>query len=177
MASASLNERQRAFANEYVVDFNGTQAAIRAGYSAKTAKAQASRLLTNVDVQKAVRKAIDRRDRRTEITQDRILQELGRIAFAQTPDVVSVKDGTVKVEDTDLLSEDQTAAIAEIAQNADGSLRVKMHSKTQALTLLARHKGMLTDVVEHKGQGVPVPVHVHIGNGVEDPRGAKEAED
>lgn len=77
-----LNEKQRRFVAEYLIDLNSTQAAIRAGYSAKTAKQQGSRLLTNADVQAAVVKAQTKRAERTEITQDRVLAELAKIGFA-----------------------------------------------------------------------------------------------
>lgn len=75
-------DRQKAFAEEYIVDFNATQAAIRAGYSKKTAYSQGQRLLKNVEVQKRVTEAIQDRIRRTHITQDRVVLELAAIAFA-----------------------------------------------------------------------------------------------
>lgn len=70
---AKLTPRQKAFVNEYLISLNGTQAAIKAGYSKKTANEQASRLLTNVSVAAAVQKAMEKRAARTEIDQDRVL--------------------------------------------------------------------------------------------------------
>lgn len=58
-----------------------TQAAIRAGYSERTANEQGSRLLANVSVRSALQVAMEERGKRTEITADRVLQEIGRIAF------------------------------------------------------------------------------------------------
>jgi len=63
-----VNDKQRRFAQEYIVDLNATQAAIRAGYSAKTAKQQGQRLLTNVDVQKAVQEQMNDRSEKTGLT-------------------------------------------------------------------------------------------------------------
>jgi len=76
----SLTPRQQRFVEEYLVDLNGTQAAIRAGYSAKTAKQQASRLLTNVDVQTAIKDRQEVRSERLDITVDSITKQLLSIA-------------------------------------------------------------------------------------------------
>ena len=66
---------------EYLIDLNATQAAIRAGYSEKTAAEQASRLLTNVKIAAAIAEAQAKRSQRTGITQDRVLAELAKIGF------------------------------------------------------------------------------------------------
>lgn len=71
-----LNVHQQAFAHEYIVDLNATQAAKRAGYSAKTTKAQGSRLLTHVDVKLAIEELIQERQVRTQIDQDWIIEHL-----------------------------------------------------------------------------------------------------
>lgn len=65
-----LNDRQARFVDEYLIDLNGTQAAIRAGYSAKTANEQASRLLVNVSVQAQLQRRMKDREQRTEINAD-----------------------------------------------------------------------------------------------------------
>ena len=78
---AALNDQQRRFVAEYIIDLNGKQAAIRAGYSDKTAEVQASRLLSHVNVREAIDKAQIRREKRTNITADRVLQELADIGF------------------------------------------------------------------------------------------------
>lgn len=71
-----LTEKQAMFAKEYIIDFNGTQAAIRAGYSEKTANEQSSRLLANVKIQKAVQKSIADRKQRVEVTADYVLSTI-----------------------------------------------------------------------------------------------------
>ncbi len=77
----ALPGKRARFVEEYLVDFNGTQAAIRAGYSARTAYSQASRLLNDVKVQAELERR--RRDliERTELSQDRVLEEVRRLAF------------------------------------------------------------------------------------------------
>lgn len=77
-----LTERQKRFVDEYVVDLNATQAAIRAGYSEKTAEQAASRLLSFVKIQNYIQERMKERQKRTEITQDMIIDELKKIGFA-----------------------------------------------------------------------------------------------
>jgi phage terminase small subunit len=76
-----MNRKQARFVTEYAIDLNSTKAAIRAGYSKKTAKQQGSRLLTNVDVSGEIQKATQARLRRLEITADKVLQEIAKMAF------------------------------------------------------------------------------------------------
>lgn len=77
----ALNDKQRRFVDEYLVDLNATKAAERAGYSPKTAGSQGFDLLKKPEIQAAVSDRMQARARRTEITQDRVLQEIARIAF------------------------------------------------------------------------------------------------
>lgn len=92
---AKLTEKQQRFVEEYLIDLNGTQAAIRAGYSARTANEQASRLLANVSVQQAVSERMAERSKRTGVSQDRVILELAKIAFLKMTDVVD-KNGNIK---------------------------------------------------------------------------------
>ncbi len=114
---AKLSEKQKRFVQEYLVDLNATAAAKRAGYSPKTASEQGARLLANVKVQEEIQKAIEKRQNRVEITQDRVLQELASIAFAKGTDYASIISGVVMMNDTEELTEEQKAAI-----DADTSL-------------------------------------------------------
>lgn len=82
----ALTERQNRFVQEYLVDLNATQAAIRAGYSEKSAGTQGCRLLANAEVQQAIQRAMEERQARTGITQDDVVQELKAVAFAQADD-------------------------------------------------------------------------------------------
>ena len=68
--TAKLTEKQQRFVDEYLIDLNATQAAIRAGYSAKTADVQGSRMLANCKVQQAISIAMAERSKRTGINQD-----------------------------------------------------------------------------------------------------------
>lgn len=83
---ARLTDRQRQFVEEYLVDLNATQAAIRAGYSQKTAEQLGYQLLQKPLVQAEIQAAMERRAKRTGITQDRVVEELGKVAFAEAAD-------------------------------------------------------------------------------------------
>lgn len=156
-----LTAKQIRFVDEYLVDFNGTQAAIRAGYSEKTAAATAARLLRNVNIQAEISRRQKDLQRRTEVTQERVVKELARVAFADATDYVQVETriinrGEVKVpielavhKETAELSADQRAAIASIKQGANG-VEIKLHDKIKALELLGRHIGMFNDKLDIK---------------------------
>lgn len=154
-----LPPMQDRFVDEWLIDFNGTQAAIRAGYSPKTAAAAAARLLRNVNIQAEIARRQKDLQRRTEVTQERVVMELARVAFADATDYVQVETriinrGEVKVpielavhKETAELSADQRAAIASIKQGANG-VEIKLHDKIKALELLGRHIGMFNDKIE-----------------------------
>lgn len=136
----ALNIKQKTFVQEYLVDLNATQAAIRAGYSPKTAEVQGSRLLSNVKVQEAIQEAMKARETRTEVTQDRVLEELAKIAFSDATDVVNIVDGRMVVTNTEKLKPDQKAAIAQIKEGKFG-LEVTRFDKLRALEMLGKHLG------------------------------------
>lgn len=100
------------------------------------------------------------RSLRSQVTQDRVIEELARIAFADMRDYFvwgPGKDGEsrVIVRPSTELTDDQAAAVAEVSQTvtaAGGTLRVKLHDKMAALNLLAKHVGGFTDKVEHSGE-------------------------
>lgn len=100
MAKGKLTPKQQCFVDEYLIDLNATQAAIRAGYSPKTAAVQASRLLANAKVSAAVACAMAERSKRTGITQDRVLMELAKVAFIKLTDIID-EEGRIKPEATD----------------------------------------------------------------------------
>lgn len=82
----ALTNKQKRFVEEYLIDMNATQAAIRAEYSAKTAYSAGQRALKNVEIQEALQKAIKKRSERTEITQDQVLHELAKIGLKDAAD-------------------------------------------------------------------------------------------
>lgn len=76
MAAKKLEPKQQRFVEEYLIDLNGTQAAIRAGYSPKGANSKAAQLLAKVSIQEAIVEAQQQRAKRTEVTADWVVERL-----------------------------------------------------------------------------------------------------
>lgn len=95
MIAAKLTAKQQRFCDEYLIDLNATQAAIRAGYSPGTAEQAASRLLTIVKVSDEIAREMAERSKRTGINQDRVVKELAKLAFVNIADVVDLENATV----------------------------------------------------------------------------------
>ena len=188
-----MNAKQQRFVDEYLVDLNATQAAIRAGYSERTAQEQGSRLLSNAMVAAAVVKAMEAREQRSHITQDRVLRELARIAFFDIRRLYR-EDGSLKAPHE--LDDDCAAVLSsvEVVEEFDdapaesmeeqphgGALKrrrtlvgytkkVKVWDKPASLTLAMRHLGMLTDKTELTGKdGGPILVE-RIERTIVDPK-------
>ncbi|MDU4939606.1 MAG: terminase small subunit [Clostridium sp.] len=173
---AKLTEKQKIFVNEYLVDLNATRAYKVAYPSYKkeeTINAAASRMLRNVKVKEYIDKRMEDREIRTEITQDMVLEEIAKIAFANGTDFAKVvtksfmkpvlddegnptgeekeifyKD--VEIEDTENIPEEKRKAIAAIKQTKYG-IAIESCDKVRALELLGKHLGMFKDKVEVTG--------------------------
>lgn len=148
-----MTEKQKIFADEYLIDLNATRA-YRVAYPSvkrdETARANSSRMLTNANVAKYIADRMQERQKRTEITQDRVLEELAAIAFARATDYAEVKGECVGIKDTDSLTDQQIKAIAGIKEGKFG-IELKLNDKEKALELLGRHLGMFKDKVEVSG--------------------------
>lgn len=139
----ALNERQRRFVEEYLVDLNATQAALRAGYSQKTAYSQGQRLLKNAEIAAAVKKRTDARIKRTDITADFVLTELMKIAAANLTDFITIgKRNRISIIPTQDVPADKLAALSGIKKGKNGELEIKTHDKLRALEMLMKHLGL-----------------------------------
>lgn len=147
----SLTPKQEAFCQEYLVDLNATQAAIRAGYSEKTAREQGCQNLTKLNVQERVAELMAKREKRTQINQDRVLQEYARLAFLDPRKFFDENGNLINVSDLD---DDTAAALAglEITTERDKesedlsfTKKIKLIDKKGALDSIARHLGMFND--------------------------------
>lgn len=142
-----MTNKQKRFVEEYLIDFNATQSAIRAGYSVDTAKDIGCENLAKPNIKKEIEKALAERSRRTGITQDRVIQELARIAFVNFNDVVD-ENGEIK---TDASADDLACVESYKVENGDSingsssKREVKLASKMKALELLGKHLGMFSD--------------------------------
>ena len=140
-----MTKKQKRFVEEYLIDLNATQAAIRAGYKAgntQRASEIGSELLQKTPVSEAIQQAMAERSKRTGINQDRVLRELAKIAFVNAIEVIDPETATVKKD----ASSDDTAAIQSVKVKTfgeDGLEReIKRADKLKALELLGKHLGM-----------------------------------
>ena len=164
----ALNPKQQRFCEEYLIDLNATQAAIRAGYSVKTANEQGARLLVNVSVSREIERLQAVQSRRTGITADRVIRELAKIAFVDPDRVINADDGTIKADATD----EDKAAIQGVKVKRSSSMNgdsfeneVRLYDKTKALELLGKHLGLFTDKVD---LNVTQPIVVSGGEALAD---------
>ncbi len=142
-----LTPKQELFCQEYIIDLNATQAAIRSGYSAKTAYSIGEENLKKPDIDLRIKELMKVRSERTEITQDRVLQEYARLAFLDPRKFFDANGNLINVVDLD---DETAAALAGIEvtteKDKDGDLsftkKVKLNDKGRALDSLARHLGM-----------------------------------
>ena len=142
---AKLTEKQKRFVAEYLVDLNATQAAIRAGYSPKTANRIGSQNLSKVDVQAEIEKRRATLRNKLEITQEKVIEELAAVAFANGADFAQVtKTGLVRIIPTEDIPQDKRKAIASIKEGANGT-EIKTYDKVRALELLGKHLGVFDE--------------------------------
>lgn len=148
-----LNKQQKLFGKQYVIKkFNGTKAAIAAGYSEKSAKVMASQLLTKPNVQEYIQKFIEKQNNKLDITAERVLEEVARLAFIDTSAVYDKDDNLIPIHE---LPENISRAIAsfETTHDKNGTpiKKYKFYKKEKALELLMRNLELLTD--KHKLSG------------------------
>lgn len=139
-----LTPKQELFVREYLVDLNATQAAIRAGYSPKTAHVIGNENLNKPEIQTAISVAKEQRAKRVDITADRVLQELAKIAFADVSDLVEQDEETGRTR-LRALKQLPGGVISEITERPgkDGPvMTVKLWDKGQALAKLGQHLGL-----------------------------------
>lgn len=136
-----LTDKQKRFCEEYLIDLNATQAAIRAGY--KNADI-GRRLVTKSHVSEYIEKLLKERSKRTEITADRVLAELAAIAFSDRTAIAQIEDGgIVTFTPTDQLDKDAKKTISGI-ENGKYGTKVTTYDKVKALELIGKHLGMFT---------------------------------
>lgn len=176
-----LNPRQAAFVAEYLVDLNGTQAAIRAGYSPHTANEQASALLANLNIAEAVERGKAQRASRVNISQDTVLHEMSMLALSRIDHYVVSDDGQVELAEG--APEDAMAAVQSIKRktrvhcDAQGNItgktyevELRLWDKPAPLKLTGRHVGLYPDRVEHVGKGGgPIEI-AEVRNTIVDPK-------
>jgi phage terminase small subunit len=173
----NLTDKQLRFCEEYIIDLNATQAALRAGYSEKTAYSIGDENLRKPEIQSKISELQKKRSKRTEITADMVLRELAIIGFSKITDYLKVTNpksiedvdvpfpgeepeqeeqgcafAIVEVLDTDKMKPEAIPAIASIKQGRNG-IELKLHDKVKALEGIGRHLGMFNDKVDVTSKG------------------------
>ena len=147
-----MTNKQKRFADEYLIDCNATQAAIRAGYKrSEYTDTNANKLLENTSVAEAIEKAMAERSKRTGINQDRVVEELAKLAFVNAADVIDVNTATVlkdaKPEDLACI---QSVKVKKTTKGKDTieEREVRFYDKKDSLVQLGKHLGMFKDKLE-----------------------------
>lgn len=160
-----MTESQKRFCDEYLIDLNATRAYKVAYPNCKkddSARVNSSRLLTNANIQEYISEKVKEREKRTEVTQDMVIQELSRIAFLDIRKLYNESGGLKNIQDID---EETIKAISslETLEEYDGygedkeqignTQKVKLLDKLKALELLGKHLGMFKEKVDVNHSG------------------------
>jgi len=150
-----MSAKQRRFAEEYLVDLNAAQAALRAGYSQGCAHSHASKLLRRPDVAAFVAEAQAARAGRVGLTADRVVNELIKVAFGDPRGVFTWGEKGVALRESGDLTRAQAALVSEISESrstAGATTRhIKLHGKMAALMALAKHLGLFSGPLKRSG--------------------------
>lgn len=155
-----MTSKQERFVEEYLVDLNATQAAIRAGYSPATAGAIGAENLHKPQIRARIDTAMAELSKRTGVNQERVIRELAKVAFVNPTQVIDFE--SAKLLDT--ATADDTAAIASVkvktiptAEGLGVEREIRVADKLKALELLGKHFGMFTDNINlHGDMGVQI---------------------
>lgn len=159
-----LKGKMEEFCHQYLIDLNGTQAAIRAKYAKNSAHVEASRLLRKANIQDRIAELRLARAKRTKSSQDEVIHELQKVAYGNIAHFATINDDGMLVLDLSACTADELSLVkefkAEVAssQGEDGEKQIvvmdqqlKLYDKMKALELLGRHHGMFTEKVEVTG--------------------------
>jgi phage terminase small subunit len=153
-----LTAKQQMFVKEYLIDLNATAAAERAGYKDPNIGRQ---LIAKNNVSVAIQAEMAKREKRTEITQDRVLNEIGKIAFVNLQDIYDEGGSLIEVKQ---LPREVAAALSSIKINlteACALQEIKLHDKLRALEMIGKHLGMFRDGAKDD-EDAPPPTRVEI---------------
>lgn len=159
----ALTPKQSRFVDEFLKDMIAKDAAIRSGYSKKTADVIGYQLLHNPLVSAEIQRRIAKVSKKVEITKERILAEYAKIAFSNMQDLADWNQSGVTLKPSDELTRRKSAAISEVSETVNNAgfkaLKIKLHDKKGALDSLAKHLGLLIDKHEVTGKdGKPLSI-------------------
>jgi phage terminase small subunit len=166
-----LTDKQRLFVAEYLVDLNATQAAVRAGYAAKTARVIAAQNLSKLNIREAVDKALAERQGRVQISADRVLREVAILAFSDLGQVLDFAGDRLSLKPPSQIPESARRALAsvKVRRYVEGAgdlarevelIEFRLHPKVEALRDLAKHLGILREGHDVNLSGAANHVHL-----------------
>ena len=180
-----LTDKQAAFAREYVIDFNASAAALRAGYSQRTAGRTAAELMQDARVKAEIQRLTAAKAARASMEADEVVEQLVNIVRSDISDVMTwgmaeVEDGeglpltlpngdailrpTISIIDSSRLPRSITGAIAEVSMTDKGTFKVKMHDKGAAIDKLMRHLGMFEKDNKQVADGLAMLIQAAQGS-------------
>lgn len=139
-----LSDKRKVFCQEYLVDLCGTKAAVRAGYSKHSAHTIAAENLSRQDVQEEIKRLMEERAARTEVTLDKVVKEIAAVAFSSIGDYLAYSNDGIDLAPSESLTDDQKRCISEVSfrDTKEGrTVNFKMHPKLEALEKLMKHLG------------------------------------
>ncbi len=170
----ALNDKQKRFADEYIIHLNAAQAAVQAGYGIANAANQGYRLLQDPEVAWYIQTRQRELQTRLNVTQERVIEEVAKLAFSNMRDFVSVNADGDPVPNFSTLTRDQWASVQEVTVDSyvDGKgpnakpvkkVKLKLHDKRGPLNDLCKHLGLFDDKSVGIG-GQMVSVMIETGN-------------
>lgn len=149
--SLKLTPKQKLFCKYYLISLNATDAAIKAGYSKKTANRIGTENLSKPVIREYLESQMKKREQKLEITADKVIAEIAKLAFANTTDILEITDHGVVIKDLTKLDTSCISSAEEVFDKEGMRLgvKIKLHDKTKNLELLGRHLGLFKDKIEH----------------------------
>ncbi len=157
-----LTPKQEKFVAEYLLCLNATQAAIRAGYSKKGAEVQGSNLLRNIKVAKAIEEVRIKAEKRTELSLDKVIEALGKVAFQDHRKMFRENGELIPITEMDddiaaILAGFEVVTVSKGEGAVDHVAKIKTNDRMRALELLGKYFGAFVEKHEHTGKdGGPI---------------------
>lgn len=164
----NLTPKQERFCQEYIIDFNGTRAAVDVRYSKRSARVTACRLLTKANILKRIAELLKDRSERTRISQDMVLYELIGLLTSDIADFVELEEGgELRIKPFNKIPKGKTRVIKSIKEDRimkddpksqddamiiHDKITFTLHGKEKAIELSMKHLGMLIENIKHSGK-------------------------
>ncbi|WP_206517943.1 terminase small subunit [Sphingobacterium lactis] len=168
-SKVALTDKQQRFVEEYMVDLNATQAAIRAGYSQNTAHSIGAENLIKPEIQEAIQKRKQELSDQTGITAERVLKEYAKIAFSDIRELYTPDNNLYDIRQLDDETAGAVMSVEVDVMSVQGmpvgeTKKVKLYNKLTALEALGKHIGLFEK--DNKQKQAEVQNIINLGSGV-----------